>query len=215
MLIGWLENDTKIAQVILILPTVLHSNCKITVILDEVKILDRCYVWNFPVNQYFQLFLLAGWFIWKNWASVACLGLHSLTMSFFYDSEIEPRIILLVYLEIHYCSFDLNLIFDVFTKLNFTQIEEFVKSECRRSNKHTNIVLLFFILLTTLTIPEYRSNRIGEPVVRSPLVFSKVENGDKLIVCQDELTASIDKTRIKPQITRNFAMESNAKGFGI
>ena len=53
MLIGWLENDTKTAQVILILPTVLHSNCKITVILDEVKILDRCYVWNFPVNQYF------------------------------------------------------------------------------------------------------------------------------------------------------------------
>ena len=136
-------------------------------------------------------------------------------MSFFYDSEIEPRIILLVYLEINYRSFDLNLIFDVFTELNFTQIEELVKSECRRSNKHTNIVLLFFILLTTLTIPEYRSNRIGEPVVRSPLVFSKVENGDKLIVCQDELTASIDKTRIKPQITRNFAMESNAKCFGI
>ena len=104
-------------------------------------------------------------------------------MIFFYDSEIEPRIILLVYLEINYRSFDLNLIFDVFTELDFTQIEELVKSECRRSNEHTNIVLLFFILLTTLTIPEYRSNRIGEPVVRSPLVFCKIENGDELIVC--------------------------------
>ena len=122
-------------------------------------------------------------------------------MTFFYDSEIEPRIILLVYLEINYCPFDLDLIFDIFAELDFAQIEELVKSECGRSHENANIILLFLILLTTLTIPEYRSHCICEPVVRSPLVFCKVENRNKLIVRQYELAASIDKTRIKPQIT--------------